>query len=163
MKRGDGNGEVMEQVRSTLDRQLGQMVRLVDDLLDVNRITRGKLELRKARVDLAAIVHQAVETCRPLAEASRHDITVSLPAEPVHVHADPVRLAQVFGNLLNNACKYTDPGGRIRLTVERRGSEVAVSIKDNGYGIPADKLDSIFEMFTQIDRSLERSQGGLGI
>ena len=163
MKRGSGNGDLIEQVRSTLERQLGQMVRLVDDLLDVSRITRTKLELRKERVELASVIHQSVEACRPLAEGARHELNVSLPPEPVYLHADPVRLAQVFGNLLNNACKYTEPGGRIWLTAERQGSVVVVNVKDTGLGIPSDKLASIFEMFTQIERSLERSQGGLGI
>jgi two-component system, chemotaxis family, CheB/CheR fusion protein len=163
MKRGDGNGNLLEQVRSTLERQLGQMVRLVDDLLDMSRISQGKLELRKERVELASVIHQAVEVCRPLAECARHELNVSLPPEPVHLHADPVRMAQVFGNLLNNACKYTEPGGRIWLTAEQQGSAMVVKVKDTGVGIPPDKLGSVFEMFTQIDRSLERSQGGLGI
>ena len=139
------------------------MVRLVDDLLDVSRITRGKLELRKERVELASVIHQSVEACRPLAEGAKHELNVSLPPEPIYLHADSVRLAQVFSNLLNNACKYTEPGGRIWLTAERQGSDVVVNVKDTGLGIPSDKLASIFEMFTQIDRSLERSQGGLGI
>ena len=163
MKRGDGNGDLIEHVRSTLDRQLGQMVRLVDDLLDVSRITRSKLELRKERVELASVIHQAVEASRPLAESAQHEMIVSLPPEPIYLHADAGRLAQVFSNLLNNACKYTPSGGRIWLTAERQGSDVVVSVKDTGLGIPPDKLASIFEMFTQIDRSLERSQGGLGI
>jgi two-component system CheB/CheR fusion protein len=163
LKRGDGNGELMERVRVTLDRQLGQLVRLVDDLLDVNRATRGKLELRKERVELASVLRQSVEACRPLAERAQHALSVSLPPEPVFLHADAVRLTQVFVNLLTNACKYTEPGGQIELTAERQGGEVVVSVKDTGLGIPADKLASIFEMFTQIDRSLERSQGGLGI
>jgi two-component system, chemotaxis family, CheB/CheR fusion protein len=163
MKRGEGNGKLIEQVRSTLERQLGQMVRLVDDLLDMSRISRSKLELRKGRVELASVIHQSVEACRPLAESAKHELNVSLPPEPIYLHADPVRLAQVFGNLLNNACKYTEPGGRIWLTAERQGGDVVVNVKDTGLGIPSDKLASIFEMFTQIDRSLERSQGGLGI
>jgi CheY-like chemotaxis protein/two-component sensor histidine kinase len=163
MKRGEGHGNLIELVRSTLDRQLGQMVRLVDDLLDVSRITRGKLELRKQRVELASVLQQSVEVCRPLAESAMHELNVSLPPEPIYLHADHARMAQVFGNLLNNACKYTEPGGRIWLTVVRAGSNVVVNVKDTGVGIPPDKLDSVFEMFTQIDRSLERSQGGLGI
>jgi PAS domain S-box-containing protein len=163
MKRDDGNGNLIEQVRSTLERQLGQMVRLVDDLLDVSRITRGKLEVRKERVELASVIHQSVEVCRPLAEYAKHELNVSLPPEAIYLYADPVRLAQVFGNLLNNACKYTDPGGRIGLTAERLSNDVVVNVKDTGVGIPPDKLGSVFEMFTQIDRSLERSQGGLGI
>jgi two-component system, chemotaxis family, CheB/CheR fusion protein len=163
MKRADGGGDLIEQARSVLERQLGQMVRLVDDLLDVSRITRGKLELRKERVELAAVLQQSVEICRPLAERAKHELNVSLPPEPIYLHADPVRLAQVFGNLLNNSCKYAEPGGKIWLTAERHGSDVAVKVKDTGIGIPPEKLGSVFEMFMQVDRSLERSQGGLGI
>ena len=163
MKRGDGNGKMIEQVRSTLERQLGQMVRLVDDLLDMSRISRSKLELRKEPVELASVIRQSIETCRPLAERANHELSVSLLPEPIYLHADPVRLAQVFSNLLNNACKYTEPGGRIWLTADQEGSDVVVSVKDTGLGIPSDKLASIFDMFTQMDRSLERSQGGLGI
>jgi len=163
MKRGDGNGDWIGQVRTTLERQLGLMVRLVDDLLDMSRITRGKLELRQERVELASVLRQSVEACRPLAAEARHELNFSLPPEPVYLHADPARLAQVFSNLLNNACKYTESGGRIWLTAERQGSDVVVHVKDTGMGIPSDKLASIFEMFTQIDRSLGRSQGGLGI
>jgi PAS domain S-box-containing protein len=163
MKRGDGNGAMLDQVRSTLDRQLGQMVRLVDDLLDTSRITRGKLELRKGRVEVASVIHQSVEACRPLAQRAMHELNVSLPAEPINLHADPARLAQVFGNLLNNACKYTEPGGRIWVSAERQGGDVVVKVKDTGLGIPSGKLVSIFELFAQIDRSMERSQGGLGI
>jgi len=110
------------------------------------------------------VVYQAVEACRPLAEGHNHEVNVTLPPEPIHLHSDPVRLAQVFGNLLNNGCKYTQPGGRIWLSAElARPPEVVVKIKDTGMGIPPDKLDSIFGMFTQVDRTLERSQGGLGI
>ena len=163
LKRGEGNGNLLEQVRSTLERQLGQMERLVDDLLDVSRITRGKLELRKQRVELASVIHQSVEVCRPLAERAKHELEVSLPPEPVYLHADAVRMAQVFANLLTNACKYTEPGGRIWLTAVRQGRDVVVNVKDTGVGIPPDKLGSVFEIFAQIDRSLERSQGGLGI
>jgi PAS domain S-box-containing protein len=163
MKQSEAGGQVLRQARDTMDRQLGQLVRLVDDLLDVSRITRNKLELRTARVELASIVYQAVEVCRPLAERANHELQVNLPRQPIYLHADAVRLTQVFSNLLNNACKYTEPGGKISLTGERQGSDVIVSVKDSGMGIPADKLDSIFEMFTQVDRSLERSQGGLGI
>jgi PAS domain S-box-containing protein len=163
MKRADGNGDFLQKAHSTMERQLGQLVRLVDDLIDVSRITRNKLELRRDRVELASIIHQSVEACRPLAESASHQVSVTLTPEPIYLHADPVRLAQVFGNLLNNACKYTEPGGKISLTVERQGSDVVVTVKDNGLGIPPDKLASVFEMFTQIDRTLERSQGGLGI
>ncbi len=163
IKQADGDGGLLNQARETMERQLGQLVRLVDDLLDVSRITRNKLELRQGRVELASIVHQSVEVCRPLAECANHKIIVTLPPQPIYLHADPVRLAQIFTNLLTNACKYTEPGGTIWFTAERQGSDVVASVKDTGTGIPADKLESIFGMFTQVDRSLERSQGGLGI
>jgi PAS domain S-box-containing protein len=163
MKRAAGDSGILEQARGTMDRQLGHLVRLVDDLIDVSRITRDKIELRRERVELASIIHQAVEACRPLAETAKHEVTVTLPPQPIHLHADPVRLAQVFSNILNNACKYTEPGGKIWLTAERSASDVVVMVKDTGLGIPPDKLGSVFEMFTQVDRTLERSQGGLGI
>jgi PAS domain S-box-containing protein len=163
LKRTDGDGEVLRQARDTMARQLGQLVRLVDDLLDINRITHNRLELRRSRIELAPVIRQAVEACRPLAESAGHELHVSLPAEPAHLYADPARLAQVFGNLINNSCKYTTPGGHIWVSAERVGGEVVVTVKDDGIGIPPDKLDSIFDMFTQVDRSLERSQGGLGI
>jgi PAS domain S-box-containing protein len=163
MKRADDNGDLLQQARSTMERQLGQLVRLVDDLIDVSRITRNKIELRKEHVELASVLHQSVEACRPLAECANHQMSVTLPPEPIYLHGDPVRLAQVFSNILHNACKYTDPGGKIWLTAERQGSDVVVKVKDTGLGIPPDKLASVFEMFTQIDRTVERSQGGLGI
>lgn len=149
--------------RDIIDRQVRQMVRLVDDLLDVSRITRGKLDLRKERVNLATVVEQALETSRPHIEVAGHRFSLSLPSAPVYLHADPVRLAQVISNLLNNASKYTEPGGKIWLTAEREESGVSISVKDTGAGIPADQLVNVFEMFSQVDRSLERSQGGLGI
>jgi signal transduction histidine kinase len=154
---------IQQQAHETIQRQFGQMVRLVDDLLDVGRITRDKLELRKQRVELASVIHQAVETSRSLADGLGHVVRVNLPREPIWVHADPVRLAQVFINLLNNACKFTEAGGTISISAERVGSEVFVSIKDSGIGIAPDKLESIFEMFAQVDQSLERTRGGLGI
>jgi PAS domain S-box-containing protein len=163
MKLARGNAEAVEQARGIMERQLAQMVRLIDDLLDVSRITRGKLELRKEPVELASVVHSAVEAGRPLIEASGHRLAVMLPPEPVHLEADPVRLAQVFANLLTNAAKYTDGGGHIRLTAERRGGEVIVSVQDNGIGIAAEHLPRLFEMFSQVAPALERSQGGLGI
>jgi PAS domain S-box-containing protein len=155
--------EAGEQARGMMERQLGQMVRLVDDLMDVSRITRGKVELKKERVQLSAVVNGAVETSRPLVEQMGHELTVTLPKHPVVVDADPARLAQVFANLLNNAAKYTDRGGHISLTAERQGGDVVVAVRDTGIGIPADKLTSIFDMFSQVDRSLEKAQGGLGI
>jgi len=151
------------QAREMMDRQLAQMVRLVDDLLDISRITRNRLELRKAPVELWAVVQSAVETARPQIEASGHTLTVTLPPVPIHLDADLTRLAQVFWNLLNNSAKYTKPGGRIALTAELKGGEAVVTVQDNGIGIPAESLPNLFEMFSQVDRSLERAQGGLGI
>ena len=152
-----------QEAQQIMQRQLDQMVRLVDDLLDISRITRGKLELRKEQVELAPIIQMAVETSRPLIEAAQHKLIVKLPDEPISLSADVTRLAQVFANLLNNSAKYTPPGGRIELVVVRRNQEAEITVRDNGIGISAKMLPSIFEMFTQVDRSLERSQGGLGI
>ncbi len=163
MRLSSGGGETVEKARAMMERQLGQMVHLVDDLLDVSRISRGKLDLRKERVDLAVVLNNAVETSRPLIDSNGHELTVGVPPWPIFVDADVTRLGQVFGNLLNNAAKYSERGGRIGLTAERQGGEVVVSVKDTGVGIPPDMLPKIFEMFTQVDRSLEKSQGGLGI
>ena len=149
--------------RDVIARQLAVMVRLIDDLLDVSRISRNKLDIRKQRVELAAVVESAVESSRSLIQQCGHELTVSLPPQPVHLDADPIRLAQVFSNLLNNAAKYTKRGGHIWLTAEQEGSDAVVRVRDNGVGIPGDMLARIFEMFTQVDRTLERSQGGLGI
>jgi CheY-like chemotaxis protein len=129
----------------------------------VSRISRNKLELRKEPIPLAKVVQSAVETSQPLIEASGQELTISLPDAPIVVDADPIRLAQVFSNLLNNAAKYTGRGGHIWLTVEQAGSEVIVKVRDTGIGIPADMLSCIFEMFTQVDGTLERSLGGLGL
>ncbi len=155
--------QAVRQARGTMERQLGQMIRLVDDLLDVSRITRGTIELRKERVDVTTIVKNAVETSQPLFDQVGQRLRVNLPDEPIYIDADPMRMSQVFANLLNNAAKYTEPKGRIELTVKREGTHVAVSVKDNGIGIPKPKLDEIFDMFAQVDRRLERAHGGLGI
>ncbi|HEX2224397.1 MAG TPA: GAF domain-containing sensor histidine kinase [Thermoanaerobaculia bacterium] len=155
--------EAKEHALSIVERQVTHLIRLVDDLLEVSRITRGKLELRKERVDLSTVVRSAVETSRPLIDGACHELTVTLPAEPLVVEGDPVRLAQVIANLLNNAAKYTDGGGRIGLTVERDGHEATVTVRDNGIGISKEMLSRVFEMFTQADRSEHRSHGGLGI
>jgi PAS domain S-box-containing protein len=154
---------LLQQMRHVIERQVTHMVRLVDDLLNLSRISRGKLELRLERADLTSIVYHAAEMCRALVDSDKHELTITLPEEPVYLDADPVRLAEVFANLLNNACKYTEPGGRIWLHAERQGSDVVVTVKDTGVGIPPDSLASIFGMFTQMEPSLERSQGGLGI
>jgi signal transduction histidine kinase/DNA-binding response OmpR family regulator len=163
MRLAPSNSAAAEQARAAMDRQLGQMVRLIDDLLDVSRITRGKLELRKERVDLATVVNMAVDTTRPLIEACGHTMTIALPKEPLYLDADPMRIAQVFANLINNAAKYMDRGGRIWVTAVPGDGNVAVSVRDAGIGIPEHALDSLFEMFTQVDNGLARSQGGLGI
>lgn len=149
--------------RDVISRQVAVMVRLIDDLLDVSRISRNKLDIRKQRVELASVVESAAESSRPLIQQCGHELTIRLPPEPVDLDADPIRLAQVFLNLLNNAAKYTKRGGHIWLTAVREGSDAIVSVRDNGIGIPGDMLPHIFDMFTQVDRSLERSQGGLGI
>jgi PAS domain S-box-containing protein len=146
-----------------MDRQLTHMVRLVDDLLDVSRITRNKMQLRPDAVGLEEVVASAVETARPLIDAGGHELTVALPREPVALHADLTRLAQVFANLLTNSAKYTPPGGRIALTAERGGGELVVAVRDNGIGIPAHALPRIFDMFSQVDRTAEKNAGGLGI
>ena len=146
-----------------LERQVAQMARLVDDLLDMSRITRGKIELRKERIELAPIIHQAVEAVRSQYRSMNHELTVTLPTQPVYLDADPARLAQVVGNLLNNACKFTDRGGRVSLIVEPGDDEVVVRVRDNGIGISAEHLPRLFEMFAQVDTSLERSRDGLGL
>ena len=163
VKRADGNANVLKRAHETIERQLDQMVRLVDDLLDLNRITHDRLELRRSEVELSSVIEQAVEVARPLIDAAGHHLSVELPGEPIYLNADRTRLAQVFGNLLNNSSKYTRPKGTISLTAKRTGDEVVVTVQDNGPGIPPDKLDSIFDMFMQVERTAERSQGGLGI
>jgi PAS domain S-box-containing protein len=163
MRLAKDNEEEVERSRSMMERQLDQMVRLVDDLMDVSRISRGKLELKLEKVVLAKVVESAVETSRPLIDQMGHELTVNQPGDPIHVVADFTRLAQVFLNLLNNAAKYSERGGNILLHVERQGSEVLVSVLDEGIGIDAEHLPRIFDLFSQVDRSLEKSQGGLGI
>ncbi len=163
IKLGEDDRGMLRELSGTIERQFSHMVRLVDDLLDIGRITRDKLELRTEHLELASIIHQAVETSRPLAEELGHELRVSVPPEVMWVRGDPVRLAQVFSNLLNNACKFTEAGGTISMSLERRDGEAVVSVKDSGIGIAPDKLDSIFEMFEQVDKTLERTRGGLGI
>jgi PAS domain S-box-containing protein len=150
-------------LRDVIERQVQHMSRLLDDLLDVNRITTGKFELRKKQVTLAAAMEAALETSRPLIEAGEHELTVSTPPQPIELDADLVRLAQVFGNLLNNAAKYTDRGGHIWFTAQRQDGDVLISVRDNGIGISAEALPRIFDMFSQASPALLRAQGGLGI
>ena len=149
--------------RDVIERQIKQLTRLVDDLLDVSRITRGKIELRKEALLLESVVQDAVETSRPLIEAAQHSFDVTLPGEPVRLHADRLRIAQVLSNLLNNAAKYTPEGGKIELVATRRGDSVEIGVRDSGIGISSEALPRIFEMFTQADRAEVRAQGGLGI
>ncbi len=153
----------LRTAQDMIDRQVSHMVRLIDDLLDVSRITRGQLQLRKERVELAAILDGAVESARPHLDRAAHRLALTLPAQPVYLDADPVRLTQVFLNLLNNAAKYTERGGRIGLAAVFDGADLVVTVRDNGIGIPQEHLSGIFEMFSQTGEARERRQGGLGI
>lgn len=163
MKRTKDDPAIIEEVRQTMERQTVQLISLVDDLLDVSRITRGKLELRKFTVPLADVVQSAVEASRPFIDEANHDLTVNLPGEPITLDGDPHRLAQVLSNLLNNAAKYTPEGGKIRLTAERHDGEVVIAVQDTGIGIPPELQVSIFDMFSQIDQPIEKTYTGLGI
>ena len=149
--------------RELIARQLKQLVRLVDDLLDVSRITRGWIELKVETVDVTRVVTEAIETSRPNIDANRHALSLQLPAEPLHVRGDFARIAQVLANIVNNAAKYTPKGGRISLSAVRDGCEVVFRVRDSGVGIPPEFQGTIFEPFTQVDRTLARSHGGLGI
>jgi len=155
--------EAIQSASAMMERQVSQMVRLVDDLLDVSRISRGTIELRRTRTELASAIHHALDAARASYKTMDHTLIVTLPPEPIYLNADPTRLAQVLGNLLNNACKYTPRGGQMRLTVEGDDNQVVIRLKDNGIGIAIQELPRIFEMFVQIDTSLERSVSGLGI
>jgi signal transduction histidine kinase/ActR/RegA family two-component response regulator len=146
-----------------VDRQVEHLVRLIDDLLDVSRITRGAITLRREMVNLAEVVNRAIETNRPLIDTKRHALIVELPTQSVYVDGDITRLTQVVGNLLHNAAKYTDDGGEIRVRVESNGPDAFLYVKDTGVGIPADMLSKVFDLFTQVERPLNRKQGGLGV
>ncbi len=163
MRTAFGNPAAQEKVRGMMERQLRQLVHLVDDLLDIARISSGKVELKKERMALAPVLHGAVEASMPLINAGRHHIAVDMPAESIELVADPTRLGQVVSNLLNNAAKYTPGGGRIELSVRRQADAVAISVADTGIGIAPEALPQLFEMFTQVGRHRDRSQGGLGI
>jgi signal transduction histidine kinase len=139
------------------------MARLLDDLLDVSRITRGRLDIQRARVPIKAVVDSAVEIAQPAVHANRHQLTVQLPTEPLELEVDALRIAQVLGNLLTNAAKYTPAEGRIRLTAEREGGDVLIRVIDNGIGLAPEDLPRVFEMFTQISPAHDRSNSGLGI
>ena len=164
MRRTGQGGEDFEKAGAMLERQVDQMVRLVDDLLDINRISRGRIEVRKEPADLVAILGHAVETVRPQCDAKGIELIARLPSHAIVLQADPTRVAQVVGNLLHNACKFTPPGGRVELDCETpHPEEVEIRVRDTGIGIAADHLVDIFDLFSQVDRSLGRSQGGLGI
>lgn len=160
LARDDSN--TLDEPLNVMQRQANQMVRLIDDLLDVSRITRNKLELRKEQVDLQSVLQVSLETSDPQIKQAGTEVSLTLPKEPIFLTADPTRLAQVFSNLLNNAAKFSEPASQIAVSAERTASEVVVTVRDHGIGIAADMLPHIFEMFAQIDRS-SRRQGGLGI
>ena len=150
-------------IREMMDRQLFHLMRLIDDLLDVSRVSQGKIELRKERLEAAEIFRSALETSMPLIDSAGHTLTVDLPADPIWFDGDLTRLAQVISNLLNNAAKYTPAGGRITLSVQEQGNTAVITVSDNGIGIPANMLLEVFQIFTQVDTHLDRAQGGLGI
>lgn len=163
MRLGSEDADAIAQVQAMMERQLTHMVRIVDDLLDISRISRGKMELRRSRLSLADIVASAVETARPVIEAGGHELLLSLPPTPVFLDADLTRLAQVLGNLLSNSARYTPAGGHIWLEAREQEGQAVISVRDDGIGIPEKALKTIFEMFAQVDRSLERGSEGLGI
>jgi signal transduction histidine kinase len=157
------NRQTLEQACSMMERQLQQIVRLVDELMDVSSIARNKLVLRKERVELATVLRDAVSAARTRIEASGHELVIDLPPDPIYLDADLLRLAQVFSNLLDNAAKYSLDPSKILTTVERQNGEVVVRVRDHGVGIPPDMLERVFDLFTQVDRPLQRAQGGLGV
>jgi signal transduction histidine kinase/ActR/RegA family two-component response regulator len=163
LRMAKGDAETLDRVAAIMDRQVAHLVRLVDDLLEVSRITRGVIDVQREPLDLAALVRSAIDTTRPMFEGARHELNVQLPNEPITIEGDAVRLTQVFANLLTNAAKYTNHGGRIDVVVRRAGRFATISIRDNGVGIPREHLNSVFEMFMQVDRSSRQAQGGLGI
>jgi signal transduction histidine kinase len=163
MKLAPGNVVLVGRARATMERQLTQMKRLVEDALDFSRAGREVLDLRKTSLDLGAILGEAVETNRATPAASERTVTFTVPAEPLWIEADAGRLTQIFGNLLTNACKYTDRGGHIAVAIQRQGSDVLVSVADDGIGIRRSLLEAVFERFMQVDGSGERARGGLGI
>jgi signal transduction histidine kinase/DNA-binding response OmpR family regulator len=160
---GEPSDAVQRRAVAAMDRQVRHMIRLVDDLLDVSRIELGKVELRKETVTLESVVEHAVQTSRPLIEDRHHKLSLLMPPEPVLVVADPTRLAQVIANLLNNAAKYTDPGGSIWLTCKQSGADLTICVRDNGMGLSSEMLSRVFELFVQSERGADRAQGGLGI
>ncbi|MEO8187452.1 MAG: ATP-binding protein [Burkholderiaceae bacterium] len=163
LARVESTAPMLPLIRKVIQRQVAHMARLIDDLLDVSRVTQGKVILQRQPTAVTEFVDQAVETCRELIDARHQQLTLDMPVTPLYVEGDPVRLAQIIGNLLHNAAKYTHEGGAIALSVRRRGDAVVIRVSDNGIGILAEALPHIFELFTQNDRSLSRTEGGLGI
>jgi PAS domain S-box-containing protein len=163
MRMASGNPQAQEKAREMMERQLRQLVHLVDDLLDIARISSGKVDLKKERIDLKTVLASAVESSTPLVGAAGHTLALQLADEGLELVADPIRLGQVVSNLLNNAAKYTPSGGRIELSARREADDAVISVADNGIGIPPDALPQVFEMFTQVGSDRDRSQGGLGI
>ncbi len=163
LKLAKDDSQASAEARQMMERQLGHMVRLIDDLLDISRISQHKMELRRTRIPLQDVVSSAVETVRPAIQAGAHQLSISLTPEPIDLDADLTRLAQVFSNLLSNSAKYTPRGGAISLSARRQDGDVVVCVQDNGIGIPSESLPRIFDMFSQVDRSIERTTGGLGI
>jgi signal transduction histidine kinase len=163
MRLANDTGETVRRQRERLERQVAQLVRLVDDLLDVSRITTGKLRLTVEPLTVQEVIEAALDMSRPQLEKTGLVLTTDVPPVPIPLTGDRVRLAQVFTNILNNAAKFTEPGGRVWLTLTPAAGSVTVTVRDTGVGIPADVLPVVFALFTQVDRSLNRSQGGLGI
>ncbi len=157
------NVEMLAEVRDVIARQAGHMTRLVEDLLDMTRVSRGTISLRTERVDLADVVARATEAVRPLMDGRNHRLDVALAPGPLWLEADPTRLEQVLANLLTNAAKYTDPGGRIELTAAREAGELVVRVRDTGIGMEPDAMAGLFHLFSQVDAGRARSGGGLGI
>ncbi|MEP6703722.1 MAG: ATP-binding protein [Acidobacteriota bacterium] len=163
MKQTEYDADFIHDARDTIERQLSKMVRLVDDLLDVSRITRNTIELRREPLALSSAIADAYEMCRPTIEQLGHKINIEIPDEAVYLHADAARLSQILGNLIHNACKFTPGGGQIDVTAEYENGDVVVKVKDNGVGIPQTQLSSVFEMFAQVKNPLGATFGGLGI
>ncbi|KQT10210.1 ATP-binding protein [Ramlibacter sp. Leaf400] len=163
LKKDTANGAPSQIARATMERQLAHMIRLIDDLLDISRINSGKIRLEVSRVRLRPALDSAVEISRPAVASGGHSLSVEMPEDEIEVMGDPTRLAQALGNLLNNAAKYTPPGGRIALRARREGEFALIEVEDNGEGIPREMLDTIFSLFSQVRSTLDRAQGGLGI
>ena len=166
MRLAASGGEEAANAGDMMERQLRHLTRLVDELLDVSRISRGKIDLRRAPVVLGRLLEQAAETARPVCDEQQQALVVSLPPEPLHVNADATRLVQVFGNLLSNACKFSDAGRRVELTLARdpeASGKALIRVRDSGIGIAAEHLPRVFDLFMQVDASLERSVSGLGM